>query len=174
MVGLPGETYEDIDGIAALAGKVVRHAKTLGNERGERYHFNLSVSVSNFVPKPGTPLERARGDSEAELIEKIRYLKDAVRRVKGAGFKYHDTRMSRIEMLLAKGDRRVSEAVRFAAEQGVGFDSWREFFSYENWLEAFAHAGLPAEDMYSDEKRPLPWSLAGSGKAYESDGEIRI
>ncbi len=111
---------------------------------GERYHFNLSVSVSNFVPKPGTPFERVRGNSEEELIEKIRYLKECVRKVKGVSFKYHDTRMSRVEMMLAKGDRRVSEVVRLAAERGAGFDSWREFFSYENWLCAFKDAGLLA------------------------------
>jgi hypothetical protein len=100
------------------------------------------------------------------LIKKIRYLKDAVRKVKGVGFKYHDTRMSRVEMLLAKGDRRSAEAVRLAAERGAGFDSWREHFSYENWLGAFADAGLPAEDIYADEERALPWSLIGAGKAY--------
>ena len=166
MIGLPGETNEDLDGIAALADMAVRHAKTLGAGRGEKYHFNLSVSVSNFVPKPGTPFERERGDSEEVLIEKIRYLKEAVRRVKGVGFKYHDTRMSRIEMLLAKGDRRMAEVVRYAAEHGEGFDSWREHFKYENWLDAFADKGLPAEDLYAGEERALPWSFIGHGKAY--------
>ena len=203
MIGLPGETYEDIDGIAELARLVARHAKTLGAERGERYNFSLSVSVSNFVPKPGTPFERMKGDSEDELLAKVMYLKDAVRKVKGVGFKYHDTRMSRIEMLLAKGDRRISGVVRLAAERGAGFDGWREHFSYENWLKAFEDAGLPAEDLYSGgsfvenrdnsigddnilwssiiqssinnphapkadlQTQPLPWSLIGSGKAYD-------
>jgi len=166
MIGLPGEEYEDLDGIAALAGIVVRHAKSLYAESGEKYRFNLSVSVSNFVPKPGTPLEREKGNSEEELITKIRYLKDAVRKVKGVSFKYHDTRMSRVEMLLAKGDRRASEAVRLAAERGTGFDSWREHFDYDNWMKAFADAGLRDEDLYTGEGQ-LPWSLVGQGKAYE-------
>jgi len=166
MIGLPDEEYGDLDGIAALAGKVVRHAKEYFSKSGERYRFNLSVSVSNFVPKPGTPFERRKGDCEEELIAKVRYLKDAVRKVKGVGFKYHDTRMSRVEMLLAKGDRRVSEAVRLAAEKGAGFDSWREHFDYDNWLAAFAGAGLPAEDLYTGEG-PLPWSIVEQGKAYE-------
>jgi len=166
MIGLPGEEYEDLDGIAALAGMVVRHVKSLSTISGEKYRFNLSVSVSNFVPKPGTPFERERGNSEEELITKIHYLKDAVRKVKGVSFKYHDTRMSRVEMLLAKGDRRASEAVRLAAERGTGFDSWREHFNYENWMNAFADAGLKPEDMYTGEG-PLPWSLIGQGKAYE-------
>jgi radical SAM superfamily enzyme YgiQ (UPF0313 family) len=167
MIGLPGETYEDLDGIAALASKAVRHARALGKKKRKKYNFNLSVSVSNFVPKPGTPFEREAGDSEETLLEKIHYLKDAVRKVKGAGFKYHDTRMSRIEMLLAKGDRRVSCAVRLAAERGAGFDSWREHFDYGNWLAAFAEAGLPAEDLYTGEAAALPWSLIGNGKARE-------
>jgi len=185
MIGLPGETYEDIEGIAKLAGRAVLYAKELGAERGEKYRFNLSVSVSNFVPKPGTPFEREEGDSEEGLLAKIRFLKDAVRGVKGVGFKYHDTRMSRIEMLLAKGDRRLAEVVALAAQNGEGFDSWREHFSYENWLAAFAEAGLPDEDLYAGapaeglyagapteglyagQERPLPWSLIGPGKTIE-------
>ena len=174
MIGLPGERREDLDGIALLAGRIIKHVKTLGAEAGEKYQISLSISVSNFVPKPGTPLERARGNTEEELIEKIHYLKDAVRKVKGAGFKYHDTRMSRIEMLLAKGDRRMAEVVRLAAERGRGFDSWRESFSYDNWLSAFADAGLPPYDLYAEEggleltegPQPLPWSLIEKGKAY--------
>ena len=167
MIGLPGETYEDLDGIAELAGKVIKHAKALSAERGEKYHINMSISVSNFVPKPGTPFEYASGNEEEALMEKIHYLKDAVRKVKGAGFKYHDTRMSRIEMLLAKGDRRVSKAVQLAAEKGAGFDSWREYFSYDNWLNAFEEAGIPAKDLYADAKKPLPWSIIANGKAFD-------
>ena len=168
MIGLPGEEYEDLDGIVSLAANVVKHAKIFFLETEEKFRFNLSVSVSNFVPKPGTPLELTRGDSEEELIAKVRYLKDAVRKVKGVAFKYHDTRMSRIEMLLSKGDRRVSEVIRLAAERGSGFDSWREHFSYENWLTAFAAAGMPPEDLYYDDGagRLLPWSLIKRGKAY--------
>jgi len=165
MIGLPGEEYEDLDGIAALAGSAVRHVRALCAAHGERYRFNLTVSVSNFVPKPGTPLERERGNGEQELIEKVRYLKDAVRKVKGAAFKYHDTRMSRIEMLLSKGDRRLAEVIRLAAERGRGFDSWREYFAYDNWLAAFADAGLPAEDLYTGDG-PAPWALIEQGKAY--------
>ncbi|GHU67759.1 hypothetical protein AGMMS49983_19410 [Clostridia bacterium] len=171
MIGLPGETYEDLDGIAHLAQITIQKAKQIAREQGAAYRFNLSVSASNFVPKPGTPFERACGDFEEALIEKVHYLKDAVRRVKGVGFKFHDTRMSRIEMLLAKGDRRAAEAVRICAENGAGFDSWREHFDYRNWLRAFEEAGLPALDLYAETPadgslQPLPWDLIVHGKAY--------
>ncbi|MDR3305488.1 MAG: TIGR03960 family B12-binding radical SAM protein [Clostridiales Family XIII bacterium] len=168
MIGLPTETMADLDGIAELARAAVTKAKQLGRERGEQYNFHLSVSVSNFVPKPGTPIERARGGGEAELMEKIMYLKDAIRRVKGTSFKYHDTRMSRVEMLLAKGDRRAAAVIAQAARMGAGFDSWREHFRYGVWLKAFEDAGLPAEDLYARADGPLPWELIGPGKAYGS------
>jgi radical SAM family uncharacterized protein len=172
MIGLPTETFEDLDGIARLAQITVQKAKQIAREQGAPYRFSLSVSASNFVPKPGTPLERTCGDTEETLIEKVHYLKDAVHRVKGVNFKFHDTRMSRIEMLLAKGDRRASEAVRLAAEIGVGFDSWREYFDYNNWLHAFEEAGLPAIDLYAEApvdglQQALPWDLIVTGKAYE-------
>ena len=47
MIGLPGETDEDIDAIAALCSRILA-------ETGQ----NLILSVNPFVPKPGTPWSR--------------------------------------------------------------------------------------------------------------------
>ncbi|MDR1797910.1 MAG: TIGR03960 family B12-binding radical SAM protein [Clostridiales Family XIII bacterium] len=166
MIGLPTETPADLQGIADLAQALSARARAIAQDKGLPPRFHLSVSVSNFVPKPGTPFEREKGDSEEALMEKIYFLKDAIRRVKGVSFKYHDTRMSRVEMLLAKGDRRTADAIEKAALSGAGFDSWREHFDYENWLRAFADAGLAAEDRYAGEGAALPWAFIGQGKAY--------
>jgi len=170
MIGLPTETQEDLDGIAGLACAAIAKAKALGAEHGVKYNFHLTVSVSNFVPKPGTPFERERGCGEAELLEKIYYLKEAVRRAKGANFRYHDTRMSHIEMLLAKGDRSAAAVIERAARDGAGFDSWREYFDYENWLRAFEACGVPAEDRYTGLDAALPWAFIEGGKEYGREG----
>ncbi|MDR0853510.1 MAG: TIGR03960 family B12-binding radical SAM protein [Clostridiales Family XIII bacterium] len=168
MIGLPTETYEDLDGIAEIARRTVQFVKHLGYEKGEKIPFQLSVSVSNFVPKPNTPFQWERANTEQEFHEKNMYLKDLIHHVKGVSFKWHDTRMSRVESLVAKGDRRMGKAIVAAAEKGGGFDSWREHFSYDTWLEAVSSAGLPIDfDLYTDTRRPLPWDMVSAGAAKE-------
>jgi hypothetical protein len=162
MVGLPTETTADLDGIAALAERVMRRARQL-QSKGNR-NFNLTVSVSNFVPKAHTPFQWVQGDSEDVLIEKNRYLKERFRSVKGVSFKFHDTRSSAVEMMLAKGDRRTLAAILAAVQNGCKFDSWREFFSYAGWQAAFEAAGLSMTDSrYTDPVASLPWEIIDPG-----------
>jgi radical SAM family uncharacterized protein len=162
MIGLPTETFEDLDGIAALAASIMGRARAL-QEKGRR-NFNLTVSVSNFVPKPHTPFQWVKGDREETLKEKMYYLKDRLRTVKGVNAKFHDTRVSAVEMMLSKGDRRVFQAIRRAWELGCRFDSWREHFNYELWTQAFSEAGVPiGSDAYTDPAAPLPWDIVDTG-----------
>lgn len=172
MIGLPTETFEDLDGIVDLAEKAMARARGIIRalpDRGKR-SFNLTVSVSNFVPKPNTPFQWAVGDPEDTLKEKNFYLRDRFKKVKGVNFQFHDTRSSFTEMLLSKGDRRVLGAILAAVAAGCRFDSWREHFNYEAWIKAFTQAGILTEDgqitdafRYSDANGPLPWDLIDTG-----------
>jgi radical SAM family uncharacterized protein len=166
MIGLPTETRDDLEGIALLAEKIMRRAREL-QEKGRR-NFGLTVSVSNFVPKPHTPFQWARGDSEETLREKMFWLKDRLRAVKGASFRFHDTRMSAVEMMLAKGDQGAFRAIMNAWESGCRFDSWREYFDYEKWVRAFDGAGIPVgTDAYTDTGAELPWDYIDIGTPKE-------
>jgi radical SAM superfamily enzyme YgiQ (UPF0313 family) len=166
MIGLPTETYEDLDGIVELAAAAMRRARCL-QEKGKR-NFNLTVSVSNFVPKPHTPFQWARGDDEETLRKKNFYLKDRIKRLKGVHFQFHDTRASHIEMLLAKGDRRTLQAIMAAVRLGCRFDSWSEHFNYELWMKAFEAVGLSVvPDAYTDPAQPLPWEIIDPGTPRE-------
>jgi radical SAM family uncharacterized protein len=165
MIGFPTETDEDIDAIADLAGRAYAHGRRVQKEAGTRGSLSIGVSVSNFVPKPGSPLQYAEGCGEAELLAKIHRLRDRVKKVRGVSLKYHDTRMSRVEMLLSKGDRRTGRVIAAAYRSGCRFDSWREYFDYEVWLAAFAACGVPSDrDLYADEGRPQPWGFIEVGK----------
>jgi radical SAM superfamily enzyme YgiQ (UPF0313 family) len=162
MIGLPTETREDLDGIAELAASIMALARSL-QEKGRR-NFGLTVSMSNFVPKPHTPFQWAHGDSEETLREKMYYLKDKLRGIKGVGAKFHDTRVSAVEMMLSKGDRRTFAAIRRAWELGCRFDSWREHFDYALWTRAFEESGIPiGTDRYTDTEAPLPWDIVDTG-----------
>lgn len=165
MIGLPTETFEDLDGIVETARNIMElYYEYAGNRKGGR--FNLTVSASNFVPKAHTPFQWAAQDSAELFKEKHYYLKDKFRKIKGAKFTYHDTGASLVEAVLARGDRRVSEAIYYAWKSGCKFDGWREHFNFEKWSGAIEAAKLDF-DFYTSAKvtkgRILPWSLIDCG-----------
>ncbi len=170
MMGLPGETMEDVLGIAELAARIRDIYYTVPKER-RTGGFKLTVSVSCFVPKPHTPFQWTAQDEIAVFEDKQRRLKDALRSVKGVKFNWHDARLSMLEAVFARGDRRLSAALVNAYEAGCRFDSWKELFDFDKWRGAFEQAGIDpafyaAREHSKDET--LPWDMIDSGisKAY--------
>lgn len=165
MIGLPGETDEDLDGIAQIARNVVWLNKKYGDEK-KKGRFNVTVSVSNFVPKADTPFQWAAQDTPEELDRKHYYLKDLLKKVKHCSFQYHGTDTSELEAILARGDRRLCKAIIRAWELGCRFDGWTEFFHYDKWKQAFADTGIDL-DFYAHRARRedeyLPWEIIDCG-----------
>ena len=87
VIGLPGETDEDIKGIADIAGKISWIARQNPERKGK---FNVTVSVSNFVPKPFTPFQWCRQDSAEEFEQKHAYLREKISGIKGVTLHYQD------------------------------------------------------------------------------------
>ncbi len=169
MNGLPTETDEDIVGIAGLAKKVVDQYYAMPKPERPK-GLGVTVSVSCFVPKPFTPFQWEKQDTFDELIRKQALLKGAItdRRIKYA---YHDAKVSFIEAVLARGDRRLAPAIAYLADKGVMLDAWDEFFNYDLWIEAFEKCGIdPA--FYTSRgfglDEVLPWDIIDIGvtKAY--------
>ncbi|MBQ8302195.1 MAG: TIGR03960 family B12-binding radical SAM protein [Clostridia bacterium] len=169
MNGLPTETDEDIIGIADTAKKVVDQYYALPKSERPK-GLGVTVSVSCFVPKPFTPFQWEKQDTYEELIRKQELLKSAItdRRIKYA---YHDAKVSFIEAVLARGDRRLAPAIAYLAEKGQMFDAWDEYFNYDLWIEAFEKCGIdPA--FYTSRgfglDEVLPWDIIDVGvtKAY--------
>lgn len=169
MNGLPTETDEDILGISALAKKVVEQYYSMPKPERPK-GLGVTVSVSCFVPKPFTPFQWEKQDTFDELIRKQELLKGAItdRRIKYA---YHDAKVSFIEAVLARGDRRLAPAIAYLADKGVMLDAWDEFFNYDLWIEAFEKCGIdPA--FYTSRgfglDEVLPWDIIDIGvtKAY--------
>lgn len=103
----------------------------------------------------------------AKLREKIRGDKKYGRSI---GFRYHDGKPGIVEGLLSRGDRRIGAVIREVYERGGRFDGWREYFSYDLWMECAAKA-LPPQgvdvDWYTTRERSyeevLPWDHLDSG-----------
>lgn len=165
MIGLPTETYEDLDGIFVLVKAVQDEYYKLPKEKRKR-RIRITVSVSSFVPKSNTPFERFGQNSIDELREKQFYLGDKLRTLKGVNYNYHDAYLSEIESVFARGDRRLSKVIACAVEKGCRFDGWSEHFSYKKWIEAFEECEIDPK-IYAqrgmDFEDPVPWGHLDCG-----------
>ncbi len=147
MLGLPGETDEDVEAIAGL----VRRAQSVASAQGRA---RVTVSLSPFVPKPRTPFAWAPAAGERELRQRIA----ALRRVLSAKPRVRLTsagpREARREAVLARGGRELAGPIVMVATQGVP------------WKAALRRAGVDAEWIAGREygaDELLPWETIDSG-----------
>ncbi|MFA5676310.1 MAG: TIGR03960 family B12-binding radical SAM protein [Christensenellales bacterium] len=165
MIGLPGETLDDVLGIAKMAEKIRGIFYGIPKER-RGAGFKLTLSASCFVPKPHTPFQWEAQDNVDTLKYKQQALKEALRPVKGVKYNWHDAQLSMLEAVFARGDRRLGDVLYNAYRAGCRFDSWKEHFDYIKWQKAFDDCGIdPA--FYSARSRSfeetLPWDITDTG-----------
>ena len=162
MIGLPTETFEDVEGIADLAQKVLDVFYSIPKEERKGRGVNITISTSSFVPKPHTPFQFEPQNSMEMLIEKQKFLKEKIKS-RCITYNWHQSEVSFLEAVFAKGDRRLSKVLIEAHKLGCEFDGWSDCFSYEKWQEAFKNAGINP-DFYAYRKigtdEILPWEIA--------------
>lgn len=165
MMGLPTETDEDIVGIARLAEKVARKYKEVTG----RWGVTVTISVSCFVPKPHTPFQWYGQLPEAEFHRRQRLLKESITE-RAVKFNYHDARVSVLEGAIARGDRKIAQAIYQAWKDGAKFDGWNDLFRNDVWHEAFAKCGIDLH-LYNERTREpeerLPWEHTNPGVSKE-------
>ncbi|MBE6839876.1 MAG: TIGR03960 family B12-binding radical SAM protein [Ruminococcus sp.] len=158
MMGLPTETDEDIVGIAELAQRIVDMYYTIEN-RPKGRGVQVSISTATFVPKPFTPFQFEAQDTKEEIERKQKLLIDSIK-TKKIKVSWHNSDVSLLEAVLAKGDRRLSEVIFAAWKKGCKFDSWGEHFKFDKWVEAFEECGIsPAfyAHRFREYDEILPW-----------------
>ena len=158
MIGLPTETYDDLDGIANLAYDVIDTYRDVNGGKLRR-SFSVTVSTSTFVPKPFTPFQWHGQDYTEEVVEKQRHL---VKKLKNKDIKYnyHDSKTSLMEAVIARGDRRIGKVILDAFRSGAKFDGWSEYFNLDTWKEAMEKNNLDIA-FYANRERNyeevFPW-----------------
>lgn len=164
MIGLPTETEEDLLGIRDLGYKVKDIFFSLPKEK-RKGNLKVTLSASCFVPKPFTPFQWVGQDSIEKFYEKIDLIKQNIRDKK-ITFNYHDPKLSYLEAVIARGDRRLGKALIRAWEKGCKFDGWSEKFDFDKWMEAFKETGIDG-DFYALREREideiLPWDFINPG-----------
>ena len=164
MLGLPTETDEDVRGIADLVHSI--EALYAGLPRDQRpRRLELTVSTALFIPKPFTPFQWVAQADTATLQSRVQMLRDRLRS-RSVKYQWHDSSTSRLEAVLARGDRRLGPVILTAWRQGRKFDAWDEHFKLQPWLDCMTEAGLDP-DFYTSRERPenevFPWSIIDIG-----------
>jgi len=138
MIGLPGETLDDVTQISALARKVKDQAK------GSGISGDVNVAVSTFVPKAHTPFQWEPQISVQETME-LQYQLHCDLKKRKLRFKWQAAQLSFMEGVFARGDRRLAPVIVRAVELGCRFDGWGDHFSLERWQRAFEECGIQPE-----------------------------
>jgi radical SAM family uncharacterized protein len=164
MVGLPGETIEDIYGIKDIAYMVKDEFFNRTKEK-IKGNLNVNVSASCFVPKPFTPFQWDRQNTVEEFYDKTGLLKREIKDKK-ISYSYHDPKLSVIEGAFALGDRNMSKVLKTAWQKGCIFDGWGNKFKYDAWVASFEEAQIDINFYIGRNKEYseiLPWDFIDCG-----------
>lgn len=160
MMGLPTETDEDIEGI----GKICALIKGVYKKKPRKKQLRISVSCSTFIPKPFTPFQWERQATDEEIKHKQEVLINS-KHVKNVTLSWSDGFTAHLEAVLARGDRRLSQVLRLAYENGCVFDGWDRELNKDGWKSAFESAGISPDEYTREfgEDEALPWNFIDIG-----------
>ena len=167
MVGLPGETQQDIKQIVELSFQLAKLRKKVAGKTAK-----INITISWLVPKPHTPFGWL-GQKPIIYFEQAKQLileEKRKLRARFLQFKFHDINRSVLESAIARGDRRLCDVIEAAWQGGARFDLWDECFEYELWQKAFEKFGMDVErhaERQFGRDEILPWEhLGGPDKKY--------
>ncbi len=141
MTGLPDECDQDIKAIVSMVKKVrelIMHAKS---------PCRIALSINQFIPKAGTPLERVAVAPVPLVTERMEQLKrDLPRDLK---VHFESPRWSRIQALLARGDRAFSDILCRS----------ESLSSYGDWMKSINKCGIQEVRYLNQigETMSMPW-----------------
>jgi len=159
MIGLPGESENDLQGIAELVEAVIQLTRL---HRGRR----INLSLSPFVPKPLTPFQWEAQNLPGEIESKLDLLCRRIR-ARNVKLKWREGDVAAVEGVLARGDRRLGPVIESVWKSGARLESWSEFFSAQRWNRSLSENGLSLESLLSGfpHDAPLPWDHIDKGVA---------
>ena len=172
MLGLPGETEEDMEAIAVLADKVARRYYEIPKDQ-RNGKCQITASSSFFIPKPFTPFQWARMYTNEEYISRAAIVKHAFMEQlnrKSLRYNWHDAEVTVLEGVFARGDRKTAGVIEEAYRLGCIYDSWTESFDNEKWMKAFENTGIDLA-FYNLRERNIdevfPWDFIDIGVTKE-------
>jgi radical SAM family uncharacterized protein len=161
MVGLPGETLEDVKRIVELSFELATLRRKIDGKTAQ-----INITISWLVPKPHTPFGWLGQTPKAYFEQAKQLILDEKRRLRAKflHFKFHDINRSILESAIGRGDRSLCDVIEVAWQGGARFDLWDECFNYELWQKAFEKSGINLEEAAQRQFAPddiLPWEHLG-------------
>lgn len=166
ILGLPTETLADVDEMANLLEKIKYRTKLLKREKELKHSLDITCTLSIFVPKPFTPFQWFPQANLDEVTERIHYLKDKTKHIKGLKINYHEQAVSQLEAVLTRGDESLCDYIEKLWQKGCYLDAWGEYFDRYVWRETAEELGISLKDLAQKEystKESLPWDFIDIG-----------
>lgn len=166
IVGLPTETYQDLDEMAQLLANIRHKSRYIKKIKELKHSLDITCTLSIFVPKPFTPFQWAPQVDMDEVTKRIHYLKDKTKQIKGVKINYHEQAVSEIEAVLTRGDTKLCNYIEKLWEKGCYLDAWGEHFNKETWRETAQELGISLKDLAQKEyslDETLPWDFIDIG-----------
>lgn len=159
MVGLPTETDEDIEAIVSLVKKLAGMVR----ERSRRRMVH--VAISPFSPKPWTPFQWEAMAPVELLNRRGAAIKHALAPLRNVKVSYRDADVTRLETVIARGDRRIGALVHAAWRAGARLDGWDEMFDAGRWSGAAEQLNISLDTYTGDmsQSARLPWEVVQPG-----------
>lgn len=169
MLGQPTETNDDVDGIMDLCEKIAElYYETVPKEK-RNGKCQITASTSFFVPKPFTPFQWAPMCTSKDFLDKARRVNDKLKTLlnrKSIKYHWHESDISVLEGLLARGDRKLAKTILYVYEKGGIYDAWSEFHNEELWQEAIKETNIDVDFYVTRERREdeiFPWDFIDTG-----------
>jgi len=166
MIGLPTETFEDLQEMLDLIKKIKAQMLPGGKARGRLCEITLSVNC--FAPKPWTPfqfhpfggesLETGEEGSAAGAVKslkaKLDFLRKGLRQEANVRMNHDKPENVLFQAVLARGDRRLAKVIATIARKAAP------------WKQAMRTHGLKPETFaihQYGEQDYFPWNIVDHG-----------
>lgn len=164
MIGLPGETDEDVLSIIKLAQDISNSKRAVDGKPAI-----VTASINAFVPKPHTPFQWHAMETFESLRRKKNLLRDSLRS-KRVELDFNSFDRGYLEGVFSRGDRKLGAVIYDAWKNGAKFDGWAEYFKFDNWMTSFQKKNIDPNSYVTrprDLNEPLPWDFISTGVTKE-------
>lgn len=146
IIGLPTETYEDLDEFVGLCKELKQKYKG----------FSLTPSFSTFVPKAQTPFQFAKKEDTKTLEKKIEYLKKQFAKI-GIKARFSSAKWDYIQALLSRGDRSLTPYLINVYKQGGNLGAFKN--EYKQFQKEFNYKDSDEIALNEFSLDNLPWNF---------------
>lgn len=123
MIGLPTETWDDLEELIQLTMKIKKTILAIGRARGKL--ATLTLSVNPFVPKAWTPFQFCAFNPISILKKKIGFIRKKLKHEHNIRILADKVENTLSQAVLARGDRRLGEILLHVVREG---GNWQHVF----------------------------------------------